>query len=451
MESLIEFEIGLNMNTITYPVYLEVSKYLDPKSVFTWSMVSKECCRIITSAHFLMSYSKALGLSLKNLKPSVERVSQFFISLIKQVKIYNFHNLQLEGIEASSTDYNQSIFNTLIEKCSKYWSSRGSETQEAEEYLLFAFKNFSMLKSLKVDFFPATEYEHENDYPSNQIKISLGLSQSEWFYESKPFQVNNSMSVDLNIENDVSIARFIKVTFIGKPNQQDSDELYYVAVQRIQAFGYNIDPWDGSQLISNSLFLQSLCNYYNTPVSLEDCKLIRASQYYIDDIEKHRTLSNTNQLLRDFGDLLKDTKCTDDDRWQFLENHKELLLELQMFEDVLRYNSSFGESYFKFVKKRKNRNYLTSYETYLVCMVSIKKQPKDVKSSPSNLTIVIEPELLGLFNYFTFERELFERICDKMTPKHQELKVYLAGFAAKIKEKLNLYEFLMTISTHLTS
>lgn len=54
-------------------------------------------------------------------------------------------HMEIEGVRASSQDFNQSIYRTLDRRSLDYfWSSNGSETPEAEEYLIFKVAPKSM-------------------------------------------------------------------------------------------------------------------------------------------------------------------------------------------------------------------------------------------------------------------------------------------------------------------
>ena len=54
-------------------------------------------------------------------------------------------HLEIEGVRASSQDYNQSIYRTLDRRSLDFfWSSTGSETPEAEEYLIYKVAPKSM-------------------------------------------------------------------------------------------------------------------------------------------------------------------------------------------------------------------------------------------------------------------------------------------------------------------
>ena len=54
-------------------------------------------------------------------------------------------HLEIEGVRASSQDFNQSIYRTLDRRSLDFfWSSTGSETPEAEEYLIYKVAPKSM-------------------------------------------------------------------------------------------------------------------------------------------------------------------------------------------------------------------------------------------------------------------------------------------------------------------
>ena len=71
--------------------------------------------------------------------------------MIEAAKLYSENgkekeHLEIEGVKASSQDFNQSIYRTLDRKSLDFfWSSTGSDTNNVDEYLVYKIASASMM------------------------------------------------------------------------------------------------------------------------------------------------------------------------------------------------------------------------------------------------------------------------------------------------------------------
>ena len=84
----------------------------------------------------------------------------------------------LKAVQASSQDFNQSIYATLLRKQSSFWSSGPSESPDASEFLLYSLPGVKVINSVIIQTYNASQIQSEDDlYPTRKIKILVGNSE----------------------------------------------------------------------------------------------------------------------------------------------------------------------------------------------------------------------------------------------------------------------------------
>ena len=75
-------------------------------------------------------------------------------------------------------------------------------------------------------------------YPS-KLRILVGFTPTNFHYISPLFNYeSNSKDQYFNTLPDIVIGKYLKIEFYGKPIQQeDIDNKYYIALQKVSAFG----------------------------------------------------------------------------------------------------------------------------------------------------------------------------------------------------------------------
>eukprot|EP00347_Sterkiella_histriomuscorum_P017753 403348128 len=166
-------------------------------------------------------------------------------------RIFSLHNLLnylsqkedhliIEGVQASSQDYNQSIFRTLDRRSYDYfWSSSGSLNPNDSEWLIYKVANLgqnqekALIHSVIISAF-LPRFQHGMPiYPPREIQIEVGNSPNHYHYKSPIFAVQQNTNEEQTfcILPDVVVGEYIKITLIGKPTMQNTDKEYYIALR----------------------------------------------------------------------------------------------------------------------------------------------------------------------------------------------------------------------------
>lgn len=139
---------------------------------------------------------------------------------------------------------------------SRFWSSKGLNTQEGAEYISFG------LKATKLCQFTALEIEFFKEFfPCNSVKLLFSMEPLEFSfrnakvgsqliseqqsYKEVSFEVKgkvhkHSRNIELKLPRP-HLAKFVTVQFIQFPRAQLTDQKYYMALSNIKIVGWSID------------------------------------------------------------------------------------------------------------------------------------------------------------------------------------------------------------------
>ena len=147
---------------------------------------------------------------------------------------------QVKAHSASSQDYNQSIYMTLKDDGQTFWSSGGSPTPEASEWLLYELPKPERICDVHIRTYDHSQIQGnpENLYAPVKVQILVGDTPEHFTFVSKEFEYcrrslnNQSFSLLPNF----AVGRFVKVLLIGKPQRQVGfDDQYYLALAFVGA------------------------------------------------------------------------------------------------------------------------------------------------------------------------------------------------------------------------
>lgn len=102
----------------------------------------------------------------------------------------------LEGVEASSQDYNQSIHRTLDRMSLDYfWSSKGHDTADANEWLIYKVASnksateLAVINAVVISVFQPRFHPGLPFYPPQKVQIEVGSSPTKFEYKSPVYLV----------------------------------------------------------------------------------------------------------------------------------------------------------------------------------------------------------------------------------------------------------------------
>jgi len=349
MESSVQF---LNLY---YDIYVEIFSFFEPKDFLNLACTCQFFKKIFSQGEFWKAYTAKLGSRAIVIPTNLQVDSSLYFEFVKS-SVKHFHTnakkitnqdseevfefLQaLTPVEASSTDFCQSIEKVLSDQDSSFWSSFGSASQESVDSLTFLFKeNFVVPFSVTVTFFTAAGFYQGGtlEFPSKSLQVQFSFDGINWEYESDIVQVNSKHQVEIKLLGKVGLARYMKVNFIGKTVLQPTDDLYYVAVECVECYGYSLDKDDKE----NSVFNQRLLDYYIAWHKEQNKKEIG---HQILDYYNTKTFSP-----QDYSEAVKILETGDNEAiWALFEKTKYLSTLDQFYIDIFKKAKTFAIFYFK--------------------------------------------------------------------------------------------------------
>ena len=197
----------------------------------------------------------------------------------KFIKFCGMNNqIELIGLQDSTHDYNQTIHLTLDTRdLNSFWSSKGSNSADSSEWLLYQTKNDPwLISSVMITAFQA-RFHYEDPiytlikylidnykfsiisicillYYPNKLRILVGFSETNFHYISPLFNFEpNACDQYFWTFPDIVIGNYLKIEFYGKPTQQDTDDKYYIALQKVCAYGCPISEQITSDLVPDGI------------------------------------------------------------------------------------------------------------------------------------------------------------------------------------------------------
>lgn len=158
---------------LTYLDEIEMVKALNINKHTKKLRDSKQLWKIHQSLLHKEAEKAPIWFSKQTKDPSYKKFLAQFFSFKHQTVSSPY--LPLQGVTESSKDYNQSIHRTLdINDEHGFWSSTGSKTQDASEFLLYKLPEPTLIKEVFWRIFKAEGFA-EKPYPSNKVKILIGF------------------------------------------------------------------------------------------------------------------------------------------------------------------------------------------------------------------------------------------------------------------------------------
>ena len=294
--------------------------------------------------------------------PSIPNIPSFFHNIYKNL-IFSLQKPHQEiswiPLDASSTDKDQTIYNTLPEG-KGFWSTAGCEDENSVHWLLFDLgEDFDsvILKEINIKFqffyylYMDTQYNSAFIYPSKYVQVEMGFHPNQPIWASDMLEIGPVQAEDPEINIKVEIfpkvifARYVKVKFIGmKSRFSIKDNLFYVCVDEV------IPELVPCKNIDSHILHEILENTYNN--SMEPKYIRDIAEYNKGIVEEladkendkeafERILNENSQLKADIGLfslLIKEGELTD----MYLERLSNKQLYLNLLETVLVLNLSLN-------------------------------------------------------------------------------------------------------------
>ena len=145
------------------------------------------------------------------------------------------------GFESSSHDYNQTIDCTLSYENINFWSSKGSDTKQDNEYLIYELRDQSFVFSVHFLLYRAV-YQGGPVYPPQRAKVSIGNSPDEYHYHSQEFFVSPTEYLNtVLVLPKIVIGKYVRIDLLGKVVPQPGDEKFYSVLEYAEVLGYPLN------------------------------------------------------------------------------------------------------------------------------------------------------------------------------------------------------------------
>jgi hypothetical protein len=222
----------------------------------------------------------------------------------------------LRGIEDSSHDYEQDIHSTYHYLDSRFWSSEGSPTGDANEFLIFELKTLSVIFEVQFRNYRAL-YQGGLLYPSKYVQIKVGEDMNNWSYESEilPVEFTEELQHVFLLPNIV-MGKYVKIELIGKLTVQFEDNKYYSVLDFVDILGFPTNNLRYKELLQSLRdFLPEISNeIVEQPVDLDSMETIPPfeimkkldDEFLIDlkyELESNLSLLYRNKYLSDISIL----------------------------------------------------------------------------------------------------------------------------------------------------
>jgi len=145
-------------------------------------------------------------------------------------------------VAASSVDSpNQNAEKTLKQGGDSYWSSGGSETSEAEEWVRYRLvQPLCLVREIRYRFYQAKRSRGRPIFASRRVWVETGLSEEAKLYrtgEAEERKGSRADYVTVALSGPLMPAGCVRVHFFGKEQMQSDDMQWYVVVTRVQIRG----------------------------------------------------------------------------------------------------------------------------------------------------------------------------------------------------------------------
>jgi hypothetical protein len=338
--------------------------FFSPKDFLSLACTCKFFKRIFEEGEFWKAYTAKLGsraiIFPTNIQVDSSSYFDFVKSAVSKLGLMNSDASKfpqtLIPVEASSTDFCQTIEKALSDEKLSFWSTTGSDSQESVDSLLFLFReNMVVPFSVTVTFFTAEGFYEGGtlEFPSKRLQVQFSFDGVNWEYESDIVEVNARHQVEIKILGKVGLARYMRVCFIGKTVLQPTDDLYYVAVEKVQCSGYSVLKNDQDNQTFNDQLIKSYIAWQKNKPSVTEEEIL---DYY-----------NNKTFKSDFINTLE--TGNNEDIWAIMEKFKYLYTLGDVYVDIFNKARGFGAYYFKKIIQEKKRRAFNENETLLLFLL----------------------------------------------------------------------------------
>ncbi|CAG9332820.1 unnamed protein product [Blepharisma stoltei] len=244
------------MDNLRSDLIREILEYLDPHSMMqvawtcsrlhqmVWLQTPKPYPRCHSGPYYFFNIPELCAKLYTKMNFAGKR-NQFYSDCVHALN--NLRPIIKKGIISSSQGQDdQGIENTLNyeeDRNMRFWSSAGSETTDANEFLIYELIDTSIVASVHFMFnFEALQYSLYDEavqYPPQKIQIKIGNSDSNYHYSSEIYDVKPKSSyLTVLVLPELVIGKYIKLELIGKVGCLFKAQKYFTVLSYVLCIGY---------------------------------------------------------------------------------------------------------------------------------------------------------------------------------------------------------------------
>lgn len=203
------------------------------------------------------------------------------------------------GIEASSHDYDQDIQKTLVYDDGLYWSSKGSDSADANEYLIYDLVDTSVVSSVHFCVYRAA-FQNGIIYPPKQAQIKIGHTRDNYHYESHIFDIEaRNKYFTFLILPEIVIGKFVRIELIGKRYPQPGDEKYYTVLSFVDIIGFPLHDFEADSPLAQFSTIEK--SSVNEITEIDEFNMVTPFQMYVihkqNDLEAYIAVTINKRTL----------------------------------------------------------------------------------------------------------------------------------------------------------
>eukprot|EP00026_Physarum_polycephalum_P004882 Phypoly_transcript_04906.p1 GENE.Phypoly_transcript_04906~~Phypoly_transcript_04906.p1 ORF type:complete len:624 (+),score=102.78 Phypoly_transcript_04906:62-1873(+) len=231
------------MDTLPDELVMYLYRFMDVKGVLTMCCVCKQWMEIALD-DTLWRERAALPcsptrLSTSQLDTEPGKWFQLYRELGGVFVPTRMLNLLQEAFDASSTDNQQDLSNTLS-KDELFWSSLGSADKESSEYVVYKLvQPLCIVQYVDIFAYKALYQTGMPIYAPQYIRVSVGFSPNikNMHYTSEPFKMQNIDSLQQLVLDQPQFGGFVRLDLIGRQQTQPGDDLWYTVLRYVRVGG----------------------------------------------------------------------------------------------------------------------------------------------------------------------------------------------------------------------
>ena len=148
------------------------------------------------------------------------------------------HELIHSGVSCSSKDSDEQDIGATL-KSDIFWSSTGSATPDADEWLVYRLREpISVVLSVVIEPYRALYQTGTPMYAPRGVSFSFGFSEGDWHYTTPVYPVDaHEPCQRFDLAPQLCVGEYVRLNLIGKRETQPADDLYYTVIDTVHITG----------------------------------------------------------------------------------------------------------------------------------------------------------------------------------------------------------------------